>query len=678
MNQPGANQLDQASSPYLQQHKDNPVHWRIWGRAALDEARAAHKPILLSIGYAACHWCHVMAHESFEDQAIADIINENFLPIKVDREERPDIDAYYMDALHDLGQQGGWPLTMFLDENAQPIWGGTYFPNPARQGMPGFADVLLGVAKLFRETPEQIAQNRDALKQACETRTKRRRSGSLADDLPLRMARQLAKSFDLEKGGLHGAPKFPNVPMLDFLWRIGLRHGDDDLKKIVITSLDALSLGGIYDHVGGGFARYAVDENWRVPHFEKMLYDNALIIELMTEIWRETRQPIYAQRVEQTIGWLLREMAVADGLAAALDADQTNEQGESQEGAFYAWRAQEIDDLLGAQAGAFKQDYGITQQGNWEDGLSVLHLQKETDQKSALEILFDRRQQRPKPQRDDKVIAHWNGLMITALAHAAWVFDQKAWLASAEKIFAAVKKRLNDKNNKDKNNKLAHSACDGRICQPAFADDYAAMIMAATSLHLATRRPSYLQTAQAWCETFDLDYWSEEGGYFMTPLDADDVPARVCDALDSPWPAANGVIWRAHSRLFALTGNPTHARRGAALAQSFGADVAKNFPRHAGWLCAHDLWYHPMQIVLIGEGEALKMFEEALRNISLPDVVIIKCARGDNVPEGHPAFGKTADDGQSAAFICRGNRCLPKITNEQDFIKQLKKERKYA
>ncbi len=678
MNQPSANQLDKASSPYLQQHKDNPVHWRIWGRDALDEARDAHKPILLSIGYAACHWCHVMAHESFEDQAIADIINENFLPIKVDREERPDIDAHYMNALHDLGQQGGWPLTMFLDENAQPIWGGTYFPNPARQGMPGFADVLRGIAKLFRETPEQVAHNRDALKEACENRTKRRRSGSIADDLPLRMAKQLAKSFDHAKGGIQGAPKFPNVPMLDFLWRIGLRHNDETLQNIVLTTLDALCQGGIYDHLGGGFARYAVDENWHVPHFEKMLYDNALLISLMAEVWRETHDPLYQQRVHETIDWLTREMLTENGFAAALDADQINQHGQSQEGAFYVWRTQEIDALLGDQAEPFKQAYGVIPEGNWENGLSVLYQKKMFDQKKtqalreARQILFTHRAQRPQPQRDDKIIAHWNGLTIMALAHAAWVFDKKKWLDQAKKTFAKIKNNLTNEENR-----LAHSSYHNDICSASCADDYAAMIMAALNLHQITGEQHYLQSAQSWHAIFDLYYWNKEkGGYFMTPHDADDVPVRLCNALDGPWPAANSLIWRAHSLLFAFTGKPLHAQRAEALAFSFGADVAKNFPAHAAWLCAHDLWHHPIQIVLLGD--QAKTLENVLRELSLPDIAIIQLDEDEQLPPDHPAFGKKSLQGQPTAYICLGDRCLAPIKDAKLISDQLRKERKYA
>ena len=683
------NELHKASSPYLQQHKDNPVHWRIWGAEALAEARQSHQPILLSIGYAACHWCHVMAHESFQDENIAQIINTNFLPIKVDREERPDIDAYYMQALHDLGQQGGWPLTMFLDENAAPIWGGTYFPNPARQGMPGFADVLLGITALFRETPDKVAQNREALKQAGLSRTQRQRAGSLAQDLPLRMAKQLANSFDLEKGGLQGAPKFPNVPMLDFLWRIGLRHHNQELKNAVLTTLDALCHGGIYDHLGGGFARYAVDENWHIPHFEKMLYDNALLISLMAEVWRETHNPLYRQRISETIDWLNREMITADGCAAALDADQTDEHGQNQEGAFYAWRTQDIDSLLGDQADLFKQAYGVSAQGNWENGLSVLY-QKNSYQKNFFDeekdqalrplrqILLAHRLQRPKPQRDDKIIAHWNGLMIMALAHAAWVFDQKDWLESAKKIFAAVKNKLSDETHR-----LAHSSCDGDICAAACADDYAAMIMAAISLHQATGEQHYLQTAQTWSEVFDLYYWdTDQSGYFMTAHDQDDVPVRLCNAQDGPWPAANGLIWRAHALMFALSGKKIHAQRAEALARGFGADVAKNFPQHAAWLSAHDLWHHPMQIVLVGSQTTA--LENALRELSLPDVSLIKLtesknkSESENLHRNHPAFGKKSLQHKATAYICLGNLCLEPIENAKTFIKQLKEKRSHA
>ena len=362
------NRLGRETSPYLLQHKDNPVHWRAWGEAALAEAKRSGKPILLSVGYAACHWCHVMAHESFEDEATARVMNELFVNIKVDREERPDVDAIYMGALHELGEQGGWPLTMFLTSDAEPFWGGTYFPREERYGRPAFVRVLNEVARIYRDEQDKVRQNADALKDRLKPRARGTgapppNEATLAD-----LARRLVQAVDPVMGGIRGAPKFPQVQFLNLLWRAGLRFGLPNPLEAVDLTLTHIAQGGIYDHLGGGFARYSVDERWLVPHFEKMLYDNAQLIELMTEAWRETKSPLYAERIEQTIDWLLREMTVegtspeGGGFASSLDADS-----EGEEGKFYVWSLAEIKEVLGeTDASVFAAIYDVTAAGNFE------------------------------------------------------------------------------------------------------------------------------------------------------------------------------------------------------------------------------------------------------------------------------------------------------------------------
>ncbi|MFD0460785.1 thioredoxin domain-containing protein [Microvirga aerilata] len=356
------NRLKDASSPYLLQHRDNPVHWWEWGPEALAEAQRLDKPILISIGYAACHWCHVMAHESFEDPAVAEVMNELFVNIKVDREERPDVDHVYMSALHLLGEPGGWPLTMFLTPEGAPFWGGTYFPKEPRFGRPGFAQVLREISRLYRTEPERILKNRDAIKHNLSQTTSGDGGGLDLADLD-RMALRLTELFDTENGGLEGAPKFPNPPILEYLLRYARRTSNAEARQRFLFTLERMALGGIHDHLGGGFARYSVDERWLVPHFEKMLYDNAQLLELYALGFAETGRAIFHDAADGSVAWLEREMTTAEGaFASSLDADS-----ESEEGRFYVWRLSEIQEVLGQDdAGFFARVYDISEEGNWE------------------------------------------------------------------------------------------------------------------------------------------------------------------------------------------------------------------------------------------------------------------------------------------------------------------------
>ncbi len=370
------NLLSRETSPYLLQHKDNPVHWQPWGKETLAKARRQNKPVLLSIGYAACHWCHVMAHESFENDEIAAVMNDLFINIKVDREERPDIDNIYQSALALMGQQGGWPLTMFLTPDGEPFWGGTYFPPTARYGRPGFPDLLRGISEAYNSQPETIEKNVVALRDGLSKLTQPPPGNGLTIQALDETAGMALRMVDALRGGTAGAPKFPQPIFFRFLWRAYKRTKVALFRNAVTTTLDAMAQGGIYDHVGGGFARYSTDEAWLVPHFEKMLYDNALLIDLMSEVWQDTRNPIYEARIRETIDWALREMRiehVEDGtfaFASALDADS-----EGVEGKYYVWSEAEIDSLLGTDSSLFKQTYDVTAQGNWE-GTTILNRSK--------------------------------------------------------------------------------------------------------------------------------------------------------------------------------------------------------------------------------------------------------------------------------------------------------------
>src|SRR4051812_17105245 len=433
------NRLAGETSPYLLQHRHNPVDWRPWGPEALKEAQATGKPILLSVGYAACHWCHVMAHESFEDDATAAVMNELFVNIKVDREERPEIDQIYMSALHMLGEQGGWPLTMFLTPAGEPVWGGTYFPKTSRYGRPAFVDVLREVARLFREEPDKIAQNRDALmERLADTARPQNRTVLGLSDLD-NVARRAAGAMDPVNGGMQGAPKFPNAALFELIWRAGLRTGDARYFTLVEITLDRICEGGIYDHLGGGFSRYSVDEKWLVPHFEKMLYDNAQLLELLALAFVRTGKTLYRERAQETVTWLQREMTRPEGaFSASLDADS-----EGEEGKFYVWSHAEIVQALGAEnAALFVQHYDVTAAGNFEghnilNRLNTLPRSAGDDAKLSLlrEQLLMLRSKRVRPGLDDKVLADWNGMMIAALANAGTMLAEPSWVAIAAQAF---------------------------------------------------------------------------------------------------------------------------------------------------------------------------------------------------------------------------------------------------
>ncbi len=415
------NRLREASSPYLLQHRDNPVDWWEWGQEAFAEAGRTNRPVLLSIGYAACHWCHVMAHESFEDPAVAAVMNALFVNIKVDREERPDVDHVYMSALHVLGEQGGWPLTMFLTPAGEPFWGGTYFPKEPKYGRPGFVQVLRDVSRIFHAEPERIAHNHSLITRSLAGAAARSDGGSLSlADLD-RIGARLTDLFDPRHGGLKGAPKFPNPPILEFLFRYARRNGDATALAQVHLSLERMALGGIHDHLAGGFARYSTDERWLVPHFEKMLYDNAQLLELYAVAAAETGRGLFRSAAEGIVAWLEREMVLPEGgFASSLDADS-----EGEEGRFYVWTLAEIREALGEEADFFARVYDVAEEGNWE-GVSILNRLDFGEAPPTVEArleplrrkLLARRESRARPGLDDKVLADWNGLMIAALVRA--------------------------------------------------------------------------------------------------------------------------------------------------------------------------------------------------------------------------------------------------------------------
>jgi uncharacterized protein YyaL (SSP411 family) len=670
------NLLARETSPYLRQHKDNPVHWRPWGPEAFAEAKRANKPILLSVGYAACHWCHVMAHESFENEAIASVMNELFVNIKVDREERPDVDAIYQSALALLGEHGGWPLTMFLTPNGEPFWGGTYFPASARYGRPGFPDVLKSIAETYRTAPDKVQKNVSALKDALANLAKPEGGGRLILGTLDSVAGFAIRMIDPLHGGTVGAPKFPQAAFFRFLWRAFRRTGSSLFREAVTVTLDNICQGGIYDHLGGGFARYSTDEAWLVPHFEKMLYDNALLIELMTDVWQHTKKPLYAQRVRETVAWALRDMKVGEGdgafaFASALDADS-----EGEEGKYYVWREEEIDAILGADSAVFKEQYDVTPHGNWE-GHTILNRDVARGLGSeALEAklaegrakLLVERSKRVPPGRDDKALADWNGLMITALAHAGAAFGELAWIQHARDVFRFVAKAMSA------DGRLRHTWCLGEARHPAVLDDYANMSRAALMLHEVTGTRAYLAQAEAWVAVADRHYWdSASGGYFLSADDTTDVIHRAKTVHDNATPNGNGTMAEVLARLYYVTGNAAYRTRAEELMRTFTSDKVQALVGSPSLLMGYEVLESAVQTVIVGApGDArTQALREAAFTASQPNRVLIQLPPGATLPPGHPAAGKGLVDGRPTAYVCVGPTCGLPVTEPEALRERL-------
>ena len=650
-----ANALAEATSPYLLQHKDNPVDWREWSENALADARAADKPILLSVGYAACHWCHVMAHESFEQPAVAELMNRHFVSIKVDREERPDLDAIYQQALALLGQQGGWPLTMFLTPDGEPFWGGTYFPPEQRYGRPGFPQVLEQIAALWRDKRERVVENRDQLVNALRRLAGTEPGTALTAGEALDAAHLIGEQMDTIHGGLGGAPKFPQAPILDFLWQACRSRGDTLVRTRLLHTLRRLCQGGIYDHLGGGFARYAVDAYWLVPHFEKMLYDNAQLLPLLGSAHSLTGEPLFRARCEETVAWLEREMLVEGAFASSLDADS-----EGEEGRYYVWDAAEIDMALGTEADAFKLAYGVTGSGNFEGGnvLNRLHEQGLPDAAEAELLarcraaLLERRSHRVPPARDDKVLADWNGLMIAGLAEAAGYLDRADWLERAIGAFAAVRTKLGV------NDRLFHAWREGRRQEFAFLDDYAQMSRAALVLFQMTEEETYLDVAKLWLARAKEDFGAE-GAWFTTAHDAPEFIVRPVATHDGPLPSANGTIAWCLATLWHLTGDEDARAQADAILAGLAGEARRNPAAIPSLLSAALLLEQAVQLVVVGEpGDAgFTALSRAARAAPVPNRVVQIVDLDAALPTSHPAHAKQAAAERDAAYLCIGPVC---------------------
>jgi len=657
------NRLAKETSPYLLQHKDNPVAWWPWGPDALAEAKRLNRPILLSVGYAACHWCHVMAHESFEDTDTASVMNQLFVNIKVDREERPDIDEIYMSALQHLGEQGGWPLTMFLTPEGDPFWGGTYFPKTAAYGRPGFQDVLRHVAKVFRDEPQKVEQNRAALKAELQKRARAESRVKIGVPQLDDIGERIGGLFDPANGGLRGAPKFPQCAMLEFLWRAGERTNDERYFAVVNLTLERMSEGGIYDHLGGGYARYSVDHKWLVPHFEKMLYDNAQILELLSLAWRRTRNPLFRERAYETVGWLAREMTTEEGaFASSLDADS-----EGEEGKFYVWSRAEIVEALGEEDGNFfATHYDVTAEGNFE-GRNILNrlnrLPRSMEDEARLAALREKllviRAKRVRPGLDDKVLADWNGLTIAALANAGSLMNEPDWIARGAAAFRFIAEHMT------KDDRLGHSWREGRLLFPGLSSDFAAMIRAAIALHQATGENFYLDHAVRWSAALERHHLDPEtNGYFLTANDAEGLIVRPSLTRDDALPNPNGLHAQNLVRLALLAGDGKYRERADRLLEGLIPFAAESLFNHMSLFSALDLRLRQLEIV--AAGNRAEEFATAALELSFLTRTLLRASDANALSSSHPARAKLETlKGESAAFVCAGERCSLPVTEPE-------------
>lgn len=658
------NKLDQATSVFLRQHKDNPVAWRLWGPEVMAEAESTGKPIFLSIGYTACHWCHALNTEIFSDPIEAQLINDNFIPVLVDREERPDLDQIYQAAAQLMGHGGGWPLNCILTAQGLPFAATGFLPREERMGQPAFRKVVAEIVGLVRENPLQVMQTSATVLQQLNDVANRDMRGPI-ESVPLDAASlRTGQRFDIFLGGLIGERKFPQATLMEVLWRAYLRSGASQFFQLFATSMDSILLGGLYDHVGGGFFRYTNDERWQVPHFEKMLYDSAQLVELMTGLWQHNRNAMVRDRITRTIDWMLREMRQGDAFAAALDADS-----EGEEGKFYLWSEAEIDAALaGTFSARFKQVYGVSRDGNM-GGKNILRRNSQvTGLSEADEALLSRqrdlllaaRDKRVRPQRDDKILTDWNGLAIAAIAQAGAALERPDWLQAATTAYDHVKKISSEGET------LYHSWADGQHGQAGFSDDYAQMARAALLLWEITGDNRYLDDAKAWTRTLNTQFWDEiRGGYNFVGNNADPLIVRLRMIHDAPTPSTNATMIKVLTRLMLITGEGEHAGRAQALVTVFVDEMNRNFVNCGEMFNGFETLANGLQIVVIGprNNARTQEFIHAVWGRALPNRLLVVVDSDDALPEGHPVKGKGMPNGQPCVYVCQRNNCSPAITS---------------
>ncbi|MFZ3322986.1 MAG: thioredoxin domain-containing protein [Usitatibacter sp.] len=657
------NRLAKETSPYLQQHADNPVDWYPWGEEALAEAKRTNKPILLSVGYSACHWCHVMAHESFEDPAIAKVMNDNFVNIKVDREERPDIDQIYQLAQVMLTQRnGGWPLTMFLTPDQLPFFGGTYFPNVAKYGMPAFVELIARVRSFYDENPGDIREQGTQLRAALSRMQPRGGTGveKFTGDPLDEAADHLARSMDPRYGGFTGAPKFPHPDTIEVLMRRHAALGEKPALEAATFTLRKMAEGGIYDQLGGGFARYSVDERWAIPHFEKMLYDNGWLLRLYADAWTITRDPLFKRVCEETCAWVMREMQSPDGgYYSSLDADS-----EGEEGRYYVWSVEEVRAHLTPEEFAIAVPaFGLDGPPNFEGHAWHLVVARPVEDAASRKILdgareklFKLRETRVRPGRDEKILTSWNALMIRGMAHAARVFGRKDWLDSARASLAFVRRDL------WKDGRLLATAKDGHAHLAAYLDDHAYLLAALLEMLEADFDAADL----AWAGDIGrllMDEFRDpvEGGFFFTSHDHESLIHRPKPGPDNATPSGNAVAAWALNRLAFLTGEMRFSGAAEATLALFWREIERQPMAFGTMLCAlEELLEPPRTVILSGPKESMAPWRQGLEGDYLPTTMVLAVGRdsaGLPAPLAKPASSETV------AWLCKGVACLPPIAD---------------
>ncbi|MBI3836458.1 MAG: thioredoxin domain-containing protein [Planctomycetia bacterium] len=677
-----ANRLAAQSSPYLLQHANNPVGWYPWDPEALERAKREDKPIFLSIGYSACHWCHVMEHESFEDSAISRFINEHFVPIKVDREERPDLDQIYMNAVQLMTGRGGWPMSVFLTPDLKPFYGGTYWPPAARMGMPGFNQVLAAVAEAWEQRRDLAIEQANSLTEHLQSiAAPQPGSSELSPALLDQAVAALERAFDPTHGGFGGAPKFPHPMDLRLLMHMWHRHSNDSALRMVTVTLDKMAAGGIYDHLGGGFHRYSVDERWLVPHFEKMLYDNALLVPCYVDTYLATGKADYARIARETCDYVLREMTDSEGgFYSTQDADS-----EGEEGKFFVWTPELVEEVLGAEAAkSFAYVHDVTPEGNFEHGRSIVNRPKTIEQCARIlgrevhelerELQVSRaqllvaREARVHPGLDDKVLVSWNALMIEALAAAAGALDEPRYLAAAQRAADFILRTMRRSDGR-----LLHSWRRGEAKLDAYLDDYACLASALVSLYETDFNERWIDEAIGLSDVLlNLFADRQHGGFFFTAADHEVLITRQKDLYDAAVPSGNSMAARALVRLGELTGRNEYLSA-AENTLRFAAGLMRQSPSATGqMLLTLDFYLGPTpQIVVVGDPNARETSAAlvALRHRFVPNK-LVACRKPARIAEGSPALaplfaGKQLDGPEPCVFICEHFACQAPLFGQE-------------
>jgi uncharacterized protein YyaL (SSP411 family) len=681
------NRLANETSPYLQQHAENPVDWYPWGEEAFERARREDKPLLLSVGYAACHWCHVMAHESFEDDATARVMNERFVNVKVDREERPDVDGIYMHAVQAMTGHGGWPMTVFLTPDGAPFYGGTYFPPDDRRGMPSFKRVLDAVSEAYGERRADVLRSAESMRQIYEASVEPTRStGSLSPLLLDRAFRALVRAHDVRNGGFGSAPKFPQAMSLEFLLAHSARTAEAYPLEITEQSFLKMARGGIYDQIGGGFHRYAVDAVWLVPHFEKMLYDNGLLVRLGVHLWQATKNDEIRRVTEETVRWVAREMtSPAGGFYSSLDADS-----EGEEGKFYVWDEAEIDRLLGEDASVAKSYWGVARGGNF-DGRSILHVATDPRVVAARNdltegavrtliertkpVLYAERAKRVWPGRDDKVIASWNGLMLRGVAEAARAFNSEEYralaLRSGEFLFSEMVRDGGDAEGL----RVMRSSKNGSTRIGGFLDDYASLGLAALALYELTFARAWLDRARSLAASVVRWFWDEEArAFFDTPHDHERLITRPRDVTDNATPSGTSLATELLLRLSELLQDADMQRRATYVLETLAEPMTQHPSAFGHLLVAADMATRgAVELALVGDPERpdFRALADVAADHYVPALVIAGGRPGETddvaLLAGRPAAGDRA-----TAYLCRHYTCEAPVTEPSALDDQLR------